>query len=467
MRRVTTDGIGKRILWSARLAVRAPLEARFPFHSPRAIGRAQRRRIEATVVHAHEHVPYYRETMRKLALGPGDIRTEADLARLPLIEREQVQRDPEYFVSRAHPLDSYLNLRSGGSTAEPVTVFRHPLSLFEGAAINERLRSLIVRLAGRRLRFSELLIVLPDSPGGSRDAFDSRSLLPSSLRVARDRLSILTPPSEAAAALDELRPDVLATYGSYLEALFAHLEATGARVALPKVAAFSSDGLSDAARRLITGLGVHVLGAYRAIEAPWVGFECERHRGYHLNVDLSPVRIVDRDGDDVAEGEGGEVVSSDLTSVGGTILLNYRLGDIAARLPDRCECGRNLPLISYIEGRSAEWLVGPAGELIHGQALRDLMRRRQDVLRYQVVQRAPDRLTVTLAATSGSDAGELRAWIARRFAERLGEGVRTEVVFSEDLPRTARGKTLRVISELESTARARVQGGATSGAEQR
>ena len=53
------------------------------------------------VAHAYEHVPYYRETMRRLGLAPGDIAVGGDLAKLPLIEREQLQRDPEYFVSRA------------------------------------------------------------------------------------------------------------------------------------------------------------------------------------------------------------------------------------------------------------------------------------------------------------------------------------------------------------------------------
>ena len=69
-----------------------------------AIERAQRRQLRATVAHAYEHVPYYRETMRRLGLGPADFETASDLAKLPLIEREQLQRDPEYFVSRAEPL---------------------------------------------------------------------------------------------------------------------------------------------------------------------------------------------------------------------------------------------------------------------------------------------------------------------------------------------------------------------------
>lgn len=52
----------------------------------------------------------------------------------------------------------------------------------------------------------------------------------------------------------------------------------------PKVAWYSSDELSTSVRRLITeALGIPVLSTYQAIEAFKVGFECDHHRGLHLN----------------------------------------------------------------------------------------------------------------------------------------------------------------------------------------
>ena len=58
------------------------------------------------------------------SLRPADIRTAADLAKLPVIEREQLQRDPEYFRSARWPANACLVLRSGGTTGTPLTVFR-------------------------------------------------------------------------------------------------------------------------------------------------------------------------------------------------------------------------------------------------------------------------------------------------------------------------------------------------------
>ncbi len=64
-----------RVAWTAYAVARAPLERRAPFRSPAALERTQHRRVRKAVAHAYEHVPYYRETMDRLGLGPADIQT--------------------------------------------------------------------------------------------------------------------------------------------------------------------------------------------------------------------------------------------------------------------------------------------------------------------------------------------------------------------------------------------------------
>jgi len=164
----------ERIAWTAWTARHAPFQARFPFRSPAAIARAERRAVQRMIAHAYEHVPYYRETMRRVGLTPDDVRTARDLAKLPLVERDDLQRDPEYFVSRAWPLDAYMVLRSGGSTGEPVKVFRHPFALFQGAAYRERARAPIFTITGKRARLRLALIALPGIEAPRRSSTGAR-----------------------------------------------------------------------------------------------------------------------------------------------------------------------------------------------------------------------------------------------------------------------------------------------------
>lgn len=289
------------------------------------------------VSHAYRTVPYYRETLDGLGLRPDDLRTAADLAKLPLIEPGQVQRDPEYFVSSAQPLDRYLKLRSGGSSGAPRTVYHDAAALLRNAAHGERNRSLLTPLLGRSLGYRVTVFAPPFSSYLEVQRFcEERALMPAKARIQRQYLSVLDPPGQNLPLLNDFKPAHVIGYGSYLDMLAAHLDATDAPFHRPRVVTYGGDNLSTAARRVFEQkLGIPVFSAYQAIEAFRIGFECERHAGLHLNIDLSPLRIVDAEGRPLGPGEPGDVVVSNLVNRA-TVLLNYRLGDVASLLPDPC-----------------------------------------------------------------------------------------------------------------------------------
>jgi phenylacetate-CoA ligase len=442
-----------RLRWTAAMVWDGPRQARFPFSSPQRIREAQERRIREIVDHAHEYVPYYREAMGRLGLRPGDIRTAADLARLPLIERGDLQRDPEYFRSRALPLEECVPLQSGGTTGSPVTVFRDPRSFLVEAAQRERQRSLVARLAGRRFRYREATIAPDDS--SAVDAFKAvrrNSLLPTSLRVQRKLFSMWRSPAELLPELERYHPDVIAGYGSYLEALFAHLRRTGATIRHPRVVFYSGEGMSDAMRDFIMrDLGVELLSSYNAIETPGVGFECEAHRGYHLNVDRCVVRLLGPDGATSPPGEGGEVVISNLVNRG-SVLLNYRLGDLTTPLPGVCPCGRNLPMMSFLGGRTAAWIDLGDGRALHPQAVKFGLRKERELWRYQVVQEERRRFLLRAVVSPQCDRQAAAPRLAALVGEGLGRDVEVRVEFTEELARTAAGKVESVILLPPTTA---------------
>jgi len=439
------DAIWARAMWTGHLALEALWQPRVAFRSPAAIGRAGGRRVRAMIGHAYRTVPYYRQTMDRLGLRPEDIQTAADLARLPLIDRRDLQHDPRQFVSRKRSLDHYCAVQTGGSSGEPVTVYRNPPSpRRSNPAV--RGRATLRRLAGRRWRLRVLEITSPMSPATTpRRDVARTNLLPSSLRVQTRRLTLLDPPAEALQVMNEFRPHLVWSYGSYLEALFLHAVHTQREFHRPGVVIYSGDALSVETRRLMLEiLGIHPLANYSAVEAPSIGFECEQHRGFHLNCDMYPLRIVDSAGEEVADGEYGEVVVSNLANTA-TVLLNYRLGDVAAKLPGSCPCGRSLPRLSFIEGRVGDWIQTPTGERMHPQGIRTLFTDEQEVWQYQVVQRSISHFAVTLVAAPGCDRATVERRIREKFANRLGEGTTVEASFAAALPRTSRGKVLPVI----------------------
>jgi phenylacetate-CoA ligase len=248
--------------------------------------------------------------------------------------------------------------------------------------------------------------------------------------------------------INELQPDVIFTFGSYLESLFLHLEMTGESMHRPAALIYSGDPLSGSSRRMILErFRIQVLCAYSATEMPQVGFECEQHSGLHLNADIYPLRIIDGYGEELPPGKVGDVIVSNLVNTG-TVLLNYRLGDSARRLPGGCTCGRNLPLSSLPEGRSEDWLVSASGELIHPQAASMWLEQMADVLRFQVIQTAPGRFTIAIVAVPGCDRTALHDSVRERFEEVFGELRAFDVSFPESLPISDSGKVRPVISNV-------------------
>jgi phenylacetate-CoA ligase len=425
----------------------ASRQARFPFVHDTAVREAQKRRIRATVAYAYAHVPYYRETMRRLLLGPEDIRSVADLTRLPLLEREQLQRDPEYFRSEQWPAAACVLLQSGGTTGAPLTVFRDPPSLLVEAAQRERQRSLVTRLAGRRMRYREAAISPHDSSvSAAVSAVRRTSLVPPSLRVQRQHFSMLRAPAELVRELDRYRPEVITSYGSYLEALFSYIGEQRQRLRPTRVAVYGADSFSATMREWVRAeLGIEVLSSYNAVETPQIGFECERHRGHHLNIDLCPVRLIEADGREATDGEPGEVVVSNLVNRA-TVLLNYRLGDVVTRTKESCPCGRTLPLSSYLERRGTRCLDLGDGERIHSQALQLVLRREIDIWRYQVVQEARRRILLRLVPAPDCERESLTRRLLARFREQLGADVAVRIEFVRELPTGPSGKTQAVVA---------------------
>jgi phenylacetate-CoA ligase len=442
----------RKLGWSAHLARQLARQGRFPFATDAHLAHEQSRRVQAMVRHAYRTVPHYRETIDRLGLQPDAFRSAADLARLPILERDVLQRDPERLTSTAIDARDRLTLRTGGSTGAPRAVHHSTRSIVENAAHGERERSIIATALGQQVGYRETVIGSPRSTAQEVQAYlRAHTIQPKGVRVERQYLSVLDPVETTAERMAAFAPDVVHGYGSYLAVLFAHVSANRSRFPLPRVVTFSSDGLSDAARRLIRDdLGIFVLGTYQAVEAFKIGFECGQSEGLHINTDLYPVRIVDAAGDDVAAGEPGDVIVSNLVN-DATVLLNYRLGDQAALLTAPCACGRTLPRMTQPLGRLDDWLL--VGETrVHSQSVRTIFTTETEILQYQVMQRGPREFQVSLVTRSPTLNVAMKDRITDGFRARLGETVAVEVKRVHDLPRTSRGKVRAIVPLSDAAA---------------
>lgn len=422
---------------SARLFLDSRRQSRVPFHSAERLQRIGAERLRRIVRHAYASVPFYRRVMDQRGFHPDDFRSVSDLKRLPLIDKRTVQENPEQFQSTTVDPAACLILKSGSGT---VTRWSADAAL-RGLAIAERERAVWKPLAGARAGCRQLQILAPGSSSLSVRAFWNERVVTPGWISRKYYADPFLPYEEIVDKMNLIRPHVAFSYGSYIEHFFKYLLDSGRQPHLPRVWYYGADTLFREWRDLVEEkFGVKIYSNYAATETGRLGFECENRRGYHLNIDFVAVRLVDGGGNDVEDGQQGEVTVSCLSNFA-TVLLNYRLGDVGEMQPGGCSCGRRLPLLRELHGRVSQTIVLADGRAItSGAFLMQFSNELQSVLKAQAVSLGPGRLCWKVVPGRGIERSAFRARLLERCRTVFGASVEADVEFVDDIAPAASGK---------------------------
>jgi phenylacetate-CoA ligase len=256
------------------------------------------------------------------------------------------------------------------------------------------------------------------------------------------------------AALDRYGITHMIAYASSAAVLAEQALGAGHRPMSVRVVLTNAEPVHPWQREVIDrGLGARVRECYGMAEMVAVATECDVGR-LHYWPEAGWLEVFD-DRDDVPLASGqdvGRYICSSLLNVD-MPLIRYEVGDRGTAVdwtPD-CSCGKRLPRIGAIEGRTNDLLYAPDGRRVYwlnpvfyGLPVREA----------QVIQEAVDRLRVRFVPAAGfssADEGVMRA----RLSDRMG---RVDVVLEEvpRVPRTESGKFQAVVCRLPSATLSRV-----------
>jgi phenylacetate-CoA ligase len=239
-------------------------------------------------------------------------------------------------------------------------------------------------------------------------------------RFEPDFLSFDRPFAEVVAEVNRLEPDAIVTFGRFAGYLYRRALDAGIPIHAPRLIWYGGDAMAEADRRLIEERhGIPVFSSYQSCEFLRIAFQCERRQGFHVSMDHVALRVVDEAGRDVAPGTPGEVVISNLVNRA-TVLLNYRLGDRVTVAGEPCACGRTLPVLASLEGRSEDLLIRADGERVHESLVLRRLYGVPGLSNVEVVQQAPDRVDANMVIAPGADAVRSVAELRIALAELLG-----------------------------------------------
>lgn len=139
--------------------------------------------------------------------------------------------------------------------------------------------------------------------------------------------------------------------------------------------------------------GVPVYDNLGGNDGGYESYECAQHKGLHYN-DLQSILQVTSTGED----NKGNLLITNLWNKS-TPFIRYEIGDIVKLSNERCPCGCPFPMISSIDGRTADILTFGDGKSISGPAL-TLIFGEMEIDGWQVVKRGPYRLEVRICCLS-------------------------------------------------------------------
>ena len=423
------------------VAVRRRLEAS-QWGAPEQIAAEQAVRLRDFLVDIGTRVPYYRSLFKALSFDPGEVREVADLRRLPLLTKAIVRANTEALKADGHGVLSRFN--TGGSTGEPLVFYVGKDRTNHDVGGKWR----ATRWWGVDIGDTELVVWGSPIELGAQDR----------LRRLRDGVmrSHLLPAFEMSEAkLDDFitvirrkKPRMLFGYPSALSLIARHAHKRGRRLddLGVKVVFVTSERLYDEQRQAISAaFGCPVANGYGGRDAGFIAHECPSG-GMHLMAEDTVVELIDSEGQPVNEGQAGEIV---VTHLAGREFpfLRYRTGDIAVMDTRHCACGRGLPMLREIQGRSTDFVVAADGTVMHGLSLIYILRDLPGIQAFKITQNSRTEVVVEIVEDSGFDYS-CQAGILDGFRKRLGVEVEVHIRFVENIAPERSGKFRYVVSHV-------------------
>ncbi len=321
--------------------------------SPEKIKALQDERLVKQVKHVYENVPYYKKLMDEKGVTPDDIKSTADLHKLPFLTKSDL-RDAYPYGLLAKPLSECVRIHStSGTTGKRVVSFytQHDIDLWEDCCARA-----IMAAGGTKDDVCHVGYGYGLFTGGA------------GLHGGSHKVGCLTLPMSSGNTerqiqfMRDLGSTILCctpSYAAYIGETLHEMGLTPDDIKL-KAGIFGAEPWTEEMRRDIEhSLGIKAYDIYGLTETsgPGVAFECEEQSGMHINEDHFIAEIIDPEtGEVLPEGEKGELVFTSITKEAFP-LLRYRTRDICVLSRKKCSCGRTFVKMAKPMGRSDDMLI--------------------------------------------------------------------------------------------------------------
>ena len=354
--------------------------------------------LQKILLHAFHHVPYYHEVFLKHGIDENKIKqiTHETIRQVPVLQREALRKyGTTTLLSDAREKQGQF-FSSSGSTGSPVEIlYSHAMhqrwfALFERSVRNwAGVSSNMMRgmIGGRKVVPSAI-----SKPPYYRYNFFEKQVYFSAYHI------------NAAHAKNYL--DGIKKYGVlymtgyamsnfFLAKFFKELQLQAPQL---KAVLTSSEKLTDEMRAVFKEVyHCKTFDSWGSVEACGLVTECE-HGSLHINPDAGFIEVLDENMQPVKTGQRGNVYCTGFLNYDQP-LIRYAIGDSFIPGENNCKCGRSMPAVKEITGRTEDVIHGKDGRLM--VRFHSVFYGLLSIKKSQVIQEMPGSILVKVVTDGG------------------------------------------------------------------
>lgn len=401
-------------------------------------------RLKEHLTYAGEHIPHYRELVRKTGIDFSSVMSLEDLRNIPMLTKQTVLERPHAFIRGGAPKRSWNKLFTSGTTGSPMSLYSSRQSFTRTWSFVFRLREwagIEEPILPRRVQFTGRDIV-PDKAIAGRGPYWRTNAPGNALLMSTSHISRESVPAYVE-AMKRFRPALVDGYPSAIALVARISKVLGLALPSPKAVITSAETLAPQDRLAIeSAFGSPVFDQYASSDTAAFICNCE-HGSLHVNPEFGVCEVIKPDGTAAGPGEEGEIVATSFCNLE-QVLIRYKVGDLAVPGPaEPCACGRLMPRIASLTGRTDDVLFIPGRGFVG--RFDPVFKGLSSIYEAQIVHKTLDVLQVNIVA--GPDYDEsMRARLEANLRQKVGDNVSISVSEVDSIPRGPRGKFRAVVT---------------------
>jgi phenylacetate-CoA ligase len=420
---------------------------RTQFYTPNQIKDLQWQRLQTLLDHAYKTCPFYTKHFKRVDINPSDIRTPADMLRVPILTKSEIQNYFDELKSNCYREEDLIRDKTGGSTGSPLVFYYNKERVYSRAAAAARHDRWTTWDIGKKMALlwgaASDLSGFNNIKGQIRNAVLNRKIVLDASSITEEQLR------QFVKTVKRYKPNYFLSYANAMVLFARFIKENNITGIHPTAIITSAEVLTSDNRSLIENVfGCKVYNRYGCREFSVIASECSHHMGMHINAENLYVEFV-KNGRHADPGETGEIIITDLLNYG-MPMIRYKIGDMGSPIDKTCTCGRGLPLMNMIGGRVTDFIVTPDGKLVSGVAIATyVITNIAGIKQIQFVQETKEHVKIRLVRNNDFS-GETLDKLNKNIVKFLGDKIKSEIEYVYNIPSEQSGKYLFSISTVQT-----------------